>query len=118
MSEQQFKLAIALPAVVFLLFFLFIVLPASISLNDVQATLAAGFVNPLASGYAIDAIACWLIMAVWIVYERQTLAVRHGWLCCLLGIIPGVAVGFALYLVIRQAQLETTRLKADRGQNQ
>ena len=31
---------------------------------------------------------------------------RGGWLALLLGIVPGVAVGFALYLLMRQRQLK------------
>lgn len=105
MSDSQFKLAIIFPAVIFLLFFLLVVVPASLEMNDIYGAFAAGFVNPFASGYSIDVIMCWFILAAWIVHEKRTLGIRRGWICCLLGIIPGVAVGFALYLIMRQSQL-------------
>ena len=64
-----------------------------------------GFVNPYSSGYSSDVIACWLILMVWIVYEAKNKGVKHGWICILLGAVPGVAVGFALYLILRVKQL-------------
>jgi hypothetical protein len=62
-------------------------------------------VNPYAAGYATDAIACWLVLAIWGTYDASTHGVQHGWLCLLLGAIPGVATGFALYLILRGKQL-------------
>jgi hypothetical protein len=38
-------------------------------------------------------------------YERRTLGVRHGLWFIALGVIPGVAVGFAGYLILRMRQL-------------
>ena len=64
---------------------------------DVLGAFAAGFVNPYASGYSLDAVCCWIVLAVFVGYER----VRWGWAALIVGIVPGVATGFALYLLLR-----------------
>jgi len=67
--------------------------------------LAAGFVNPYAAGYSSDVIFCWLALAVLVVYDAKVLSVKHGWICLLLGLMPGVAVGMALYFILRSSQV-------------
>ncbi|WP_372638275.1 DUF2834 domain-containing protein [Alcanivorax jadensis] len=47
-----------------------------------------------------------MVLAIWVVFERQRYQIRGGWLALLLGVVPGVAVGFALYLLMRQRQLK------------
>ncbi|WP_417609863.1 DUF2834 domain-containing protein [Parasphingorhabdus sp.] len=106
MTETMFKTVIIATAAAFLLVFGAVVLPPLIADPDVPAAFAAGFVNPYASGYSADVLACWLILAAWILHERHSRGIRHGWLCILLGVIPGVAAGFALYLLIRMRQLQ------------
>jgi hypothetical protein len=44
-------------------------------------------------------------LAIWIVFEARSRSVKHGWLCLVVGILPGVAVGFAAYLVLRSSQI-------------
>ena len=105
MSQILFKSAVIVAAAVFLLIFGIVVLPPALASGDIFGAFAAGFVNPYASGYASDAIACWVILAAWVAYEAKTLNIRHGWICVVLGIIPGVAVGFAAYLLLRMKQL-------------
>ena len=105
MPESLFKAVIIAAAAVFTLIFCAVVIPPLIAEPDVVGAFAAGFVNPYSSGYSSDVLACWVILAAWIAYEAKTLGVRHGWICALLGIIPGVAVGFALYLLLRMKQL-------------
>ena len=104
MSETLFKATITTAAAVFLLIFLFIVTPPVLESGDLVGAFAAGFVNPYASGYSSDVLACWVILAAWIAYDAKAHGIRHGWVCALLGIIPGVAVGFALYLLLRMRQ--------------
>ncbi len=106
MNNKLFNFAVALPAVVFLVIFIAVVIPPLLSNFDLIAAFAAGFVNPYASGYSSDVIACWAILAVWVVFDTKHYAVRHGWVCLLLGIIPGVAVGFAGYLILRNQQVK------------
>lgn len=67
---------------------------------------AAGFVNPLASGYAMDAITCWAILAVWVLHEAKTKGIQHGWVAVVLGIAPSVAAGLAVSLLIRAKQTD------------
>lgn len=71
---------------------------------DLVGAIAAGFVNPYASGYALDAVCCWLVLAVWVVYEARARRIRHGWVALALGVVPGVTTGFAVYLLIRLKQ--------------
>ena len=106
MSGTLFKTIIIAAAAAFLLIFAMVVLPPLLAEPDIVGAFSAGFVNPYASGYSADVLACWVILAAWIAYQARVLNIRHGWICALLGIIPGVAVGFALYLLLRMRQLE------------
>ena len=105
MNERQFHAIIIVIALGFTAFFSIIVVPPLIENPDVAGALAAGFVNPYSSGYSADVIACWLILASWVAFEAKSMRVKHGWLCLLLGVVPGVAVGFAAYLVLRSQQI-------------
>jgi uncharacterized membrane protein YfcA len=106
MSEKLFQTTIIAIAALFLFLFSTVVIPPLVADPDIVGAFAAGFVNPYASGYSSDVLACWAILAAWIVYEAKALQIRHGWICILLAIIPGVAVGFALYLLLRLRQLK------------
>jgi len=105
LTRSRFQFTIIAAAGVFRLFFCAIVLPPVLVSGELAGAFAAGFVNPYASGYSSDVLACWVILAAWIAYEAKVHQIRHGWICALLGIIPGVAVGFALYLLLRMRQL-------------
>lgn len=109
MSERTFKLTLLAAAAGFTLLFSIIVIPAFLSNPDIFAAFGAGFVNPYAAGYSTDILFCWAILAIWIFHDATTYSVKHGWVCLLLGIVPGVAVGFALYLVIRNQQITQAR---------
>jgi hypothetical protein len=106
MNERTFKATIIFIAAAFTAIFLWLVIPAQMANPDIIGAFAAGFVNPYSSGYSTDVFACWFILVAWIVYEARTHSIRHGWICAILGIVPGVAVGFALYLLMRMAQLK------------
>lgn len=105
MSQSAFKTLCVLLAIGFTIAFCVIVVPALIADGDVIGGFAAGFVNPYSSGYSTDVLMCWAVLAVWVVYERRALGIRHGWIALVLGIVPGVATGFALYLLMRTRQL-------------
>lgn len=104
MKEKIFKISVGLIAVIFTLIFCIVVIPPLIENPDIVGAFAQGFVNPYASGYSTDVICCWIILLLWVIYESPK--IKYGWICLLLGIIPGVAVGFALYLIIRTNQLK------------
>jgi hypothetical protein len=88
--------------------FFFITLgPHIIENPDVVAAFKAGYVNPYSSGFATDAICCWLVLAAWVVYEKFEKGIKYGWIALLIGLVPGVATAFALYLVMRMRQLKT-----------
>ena len=114
MQETPFKIAISISAAIFLAVFFFYVVPASLEQGDIIAAFAAGFVNPFAAGYSTDVIMCWFILLFWILHEQRTLGIKHGWICYVLGAVPGVALGFALYLIMRQAQLSQTQVEEAR----
>jgi len=99
MSQRAFEIAQIAVAVVFTLVFAIIVVPALIQDGDVIGAFAAGFVNPYSSGYSSDVLLCWLALAIWVV----------RWICLLLGVVPGVAVGLPLYIVVRSRQLKEVR---------
>jgi hypothetical protein len=105
MNDKSYKLALVLVAIGFSLVFCVVVVPPLIENPDVLGAFAAGFVNPYAAGYSSDVLFCWAVLAVLVVYESKVLSVKHGWVCLALGIVPGVAVGFALYFLIRHPQI-------------
>lgn len=99
MRKKVFKISVFLLATVFTIFFIVVVFPPFIQNPNIISALGAGFVNPYSSGYSADVIVCWFILAAWIIYESNFFT--HGWICLLLGLFPGVAVGFAAYLIFR-----------------
>lgn len=103
MRKQIFIYSLVFIALAFTGIFAWLMVPPLLENPDIIGAFAAGFVNPFASGYSVDVICCWLLLMVWVWYEAPK--VKHGWLCLMLGVVPGVAVGFALYLYLRQKQL-------------
>lgn len=108
MSEAIFRSLLIAAAVFFSVFFAVVVIPPLVANPDIWGAFAAGFVNPYSSGYSTDVLVCWFVLAVWVVYEAKAYSIRHGWICLLIGIVPGVAVGFAFYLLLRTKQLKQT----------
>jgi hypothetical protein len=104
MSTSLFRALLVLFGGGFAVAFAVIVLPPLLQEPDVIGAFAAGFVNPYASGYALDAILCWCVLAAWVIFEARGAGVRHGWLALVLGVVPGVATGFAVYLLLRLQQ--------------
>lgn len=104
MNSRTFTLAMVIVAASFTLFWFVDFLPHVIADGDIMLVLESGFVNPYAAGYSIDLITCWLVLIVWVIYEQRVLQVKYGWVCIALGLVPGVAVGFASYLMLRQFQ--------------
>lgn len=102
MNQGLFKILLVSVAALFTVYFSLTIIPELIKNPDIIGAFAAGFVNPYSSGYSTDVILCWVILAIWIVHERLLYGVQYGWVCLVLGLVPGVAVGFALYLLIRQ----------------
>lgn len=105
MSESAFKICLAIVAIAFTGYFSVVVMPPLIENPDIFGALAAGFVNPYASGYSTDVILCWVALAIWVIYEAKAYKVKFGWVCLILGAFPGVAVGFPAYLIWRMRYL-------------
>ena len=106
MSTSVFERLVLTLGILFALAFMVIVVPPLVQSGDVIGAFAAGFVNPYSSGYSLDVILCALILFVWILYERKSRGIKHGWIAIPLSFVPGVATGFAVYLVLRSRQLE------------
>ena len=104
MTEAVFRALTLSIAVLFTVFFCSIVIPPLLEEPDILGAFKAGFVNPYASGYSTDVILCWVLLAIWVIFEAKRYSIKHGWLCLVLGVVPGVAVGLAVYLVLRQRQ--------------
>ena len=107
MNERHFRATIITVAFGFSVLFSVIVVPPLIDDPDIVGAFGAGFVNPYSTGYSADVIACWLILAAWVAFEAKSKHVKHGWICLLLGVVPGVAVGLAAYLLLRSRQTGT-----------
>lgn len=107
MNERQFRAFIIMVALGFTAIFSYIVVPPLIDNPDIVGAFAAGFENPYSFGYSADVIACWLILTAWVIFEAKSKHVKHGWMCVFLGVLPGVAVGFAAYLLLRSHQIGT-----------
>jgi len=106
MSKSVFEAIVIGLGTLFAVAFCVIVVPPLLESGDVPGAFAAGFVNPFSSGYSLDVIVCAFILLAWIVYERSVLGIKHGWIAIPLSIVPGVATGFAFYLVLRTRQLD------------
>lgn len=104
MSKTVFESLVIALGVAFAVAFGVIVVPALLETGDIVGAFAAGFVNPFSSGYSLDVILCAVILVVWIIYERGALGIKHGWIAIPLSFAPGVATGFAFYLVLRSRQ--------------
>ncbi|MDW3646073.1 MAG: DUF2834 domain-containing protein [Bacteroidia bacterium] len=103
MNEKLYTYSLLAVCLLFTAFFIIVVIPPLIENPDIIAAFSAGFVNPYSSGYSADVLSCWLILLIWVIYESPK--IKYGWICLMLGIVPGVAVGFALYLILRSRQL-------------
>ena len=105
MTRKAFEYSVIFFGTLFFIAFCLIVVPPLYESKDVLGAFAAGFVNPYATGYSLDAIICALILISWVIYERNSLNIRYGWITIPLAFAPGVATAFAVYLVIRSRQL-------------
>jgi hypothetical protein len=112
MRSATFGLVLSLLGGGFFVLFCIVVMPPLLAQRDLAAALLGGFVNPYAAGYSLDTIFCWLVLACWVVYEARSLGIRRGWIALLLGLVPGVAAGFAVYLLLRSRQLAARGMAA------
>lgn len=99
MSSTAYRYALILIALIFTSLFCYLVLPPLMQDFDLVGAFAAGFANPYAAGFSADTLSCWAVLAVWVIHERQK--VPNGWVALVLGVVPGVAVGFVVYLLMR-----------------
>ena len=107
MTQPRFEALVGVLGAAFAVAFCVIVVPPLLESRDVLGAFGAGFVNPFSTGYSLDVFFCAGILFVWIFHERRALEIRHGWIAIPLSFVPGVATGFAVYLLIRSRQLES-----------
>ena len=105
MDRRIFEAVCALAAISFTVAFCAVVVPPLLDSGDVFGALAAGFVNPYASGYSLDVFFSAFVLIAWIIYERAALKIRHGWIAIPICFVPGVAPALATYLIIRGRQV-------------
>ncbi len=105
MTEKSFKTGLITLAAIFTVLFLLII---GAALGDLTPATVVDdmFANPAASGVSTDVLLTYAVLALWVVYEATAKKVRHGWIALLVGIVPGVTVGLAAYLLIRMRQVE------------
>jgi uncharacterized membrane protein len=109
MTEALFRSLIIAVAIIFTVFFCITIIPPLVVNPNIVGAFMAGFVNPFAAGYATDVILCWVLVAIWVIFERSNHLIKHGRSSLVLGIVPGVAVGLGLYLWLRHRQLKNSR---------
>jgi hypothetical protein len=109
MTDRSFRAALLALAVVFTAIFAFVIPPALVHDGfDFWGGARATFVNPYASGVSVDVLMTYVVLAVWVFHEARTKQVRRGWIALLLGLVTGMTVGLAAYLLIRARQIEVT----------
>jgi len=111
MNESLFRISLIIMAAGFVLYALVFFFPPIIENPDIIGVLKAGFVNPYATAYSIDLIACWVVLIFWIFHERHTFQIEWGWICIPIGLILGVVVGLSLYLLIRMSHFTKQQAK-------
>lgn len=104
MGKTTFIAAMASIGLGFAVVFSMFVAPHLLQSLDILGAIRVGFVNPYASGFALDTLTSWLVLTLWIVYEAKTKPIKFGSVAIVLGHIPGTATGFACYLIIRTVQ--------------
>ena len=86
MKESTFKTLLILIEVSFVVFAAVVFFAPIIKNPDIIGVLKAGFVNPYATTYSVDLIACWVVLIIWIIYERNELRIKNGWVCIPIGL--------------------------------
>src|SRR4051812_41118293 len=101
MTDRSFRAVLVAIAAAFVVLFAAIVPPALINDGfDFWGAARATFVNPYASGASIDVLMAYVVLAVWVFQEARTRRVRHGWIALVVGLVTGLTVAFAAYLLI------------------
>ncbi|GAA3517360.1 hypothetical protein GCM10022234_10910 [Aeromicrobium panaciterrae] len=102
MTERIFRAGLITFAVVSTVLFAAIIPPALIDDGfDFWGGALHTFDNPYAAGVSIDVLLAYGVLASWVVYEAVSNHVRRGWIALLLGLVTGLTVALAAYLLIR-----------------
>ncbi|MCW2751118.1 MAG: hypothetical protein JWR83_2228 [Aeromicrobium sp.] len=107
MTDRMFRATLVALAAVFGVLFAVIIPPALVRDGfDFWGGARETFVNRYAAGVSVDVLMTYAVLAVWVIYEARTKQVRRGWIALALGLVTGVTVGLAAYLLIRARQIE------------
>lgn len=107
MTDRSFRAVLVALAMTFTVIFAFLIPPASVRDGlDFWGGARDTFVNPYASGVSVDVLMAYAVLAVWVFHEARTRQIRRGWVALVLGLVTGVTVGLAAYLLIRSRQIE------------
>lgn len=106
MPDTRFDWIVITLAVAFMAVLVVVAVPTFVDDGlDIVHAVDQAFVNPYSSAFTIDILFTYAIFFAWVVYEAQYRDVRHGWVALVLGLVIGVAVGLASYLLIRHKEI-------------
>jgi hypothetical protein len=100
MSKNVFRMLPIALAAAFTVAFVVVCLPPLLQHPEIFGAFGGGFVNPYASGYAMDVFFIWSVFAALVAYEANVKGIRYGWMALALGLVPGVAVGLTSCLLL------------------
>ncbi len=78
------------------------------------AFFSSGFVNPGAAFLTVDAIIGSMAFLCWMFPEAKALGMRHAWVYLLLTVTVAFAVGFPVFLLMRERKLQQRSAAAGR----
>jgi hypothetical protein len=106
----MFRAGLLALAAAFTVIFVVIIPPALIRDGlDLWGGALDTFVNPYAAGVSVDVLMTYAVLVWWVVHEARTRQVRRGWIALVLGLVTGVTVTLAVYLLIRMPQVRETQ---------
>jgi hypothetical protein len=106
MPSTRFDWIVIALASAFVVALAILLVPTFVADNlDLVHAFDQALINPYATGFATDLLFTYLILFAWVVYEANYRDVRHGWVALVLGLLVGVSVGLATYLLIRHREI-------------
>lgn len=111
MSPRQFRAGLVVLAVAYTFLFIAIIPPALIDRGfDFWGMALDTFDTPSAAAVSSDVLLSYAVLALWVAYEAVTRKVRRGWVALLLGLVTGMTVALAAYLLIRTRSVTSDAL--------
>jgi len=109
MTERSYRAGLIGLAAVFTALFFATVVPALAGDSwDFWGAAKDTFANPYAAGVSIDVLLAYVVLALWVIYEALAKQVTRGWIALVIGLVTGLTVALAVYLLIRMRQVAET----------